>query len=639
MNFRKDYYQILGVTIQSTSGEIKAAYRILAKKYHPDLHPGNPEYEERIKEINEAYGVLSNGDEKFVYDQFKETEKQVASKPRPANQRTYTKTVVVTTIIKTFVKGKIFIKYRGRQDNTATVDVLKETIYNLVITEVRATILAKDIYPEPAKPKEFDAIFSGSKVNLIIPQPVKCKVVDGDKETFYELVIKDLTIPNLTIENSTKDDGDSFGLLQGDFYGYLEEEESHEEQTEVTECFGETGRSEKKTENNVHYYRKEYFNKDCTLYWGNWIPEPVRAQRAAPNQNVHQQGPRAHGGTAGTYRPRAAAKSQPVQSGGCLPEAGNILSILFLLVFLTRAWFLWPFVLVGLLFWLVSARLWSWLFRLVGVLFIFLFIFSLIGFFNPVPVVRKIARDKPEEVKPKRTVVKDTRDTLITYFRSWKDYDGNSYQGKYNVRASAFKQAHQFKNGLDSNSGVENGYDELLYTLKEHDKDKLNGLYQLLDTIRAQHHLTPERFAEAIVSMVQDIPYAAVLPKDCDPGLYADEFIAKYLASVNARCDANEKYGINTPVEFLATQNGDCDTRTLLLYTVLSHYQYDLVLLSSEQYSHSIIGINLPFDGIAYPYQDKKYVVWETTSFVKPGILPNEVSNLDNWRISLKSTP
>jgi hypothetical protein len=161
----------------------------------------------------------------------------------------------------------------------------------------------------------------------------------------------------------------------------------------------------------------------------------------------------------------------------------------------------------------------------------------------------------------------------------------------------------------------------------------------LLDTLKSKNNLSPEKFAEMIVSLIQDIPYAAVLPKACDASLYADPFISKYLASANAKCDGYEKFGINTPVEFLATLNGDCDTRTLLLYTVFAHYDYDVALLSSAYYSHSIIGINLPYEGTAYADQNKRYTLWETTALFKPGILPNEVADLDRWRISLKSKP
>lgn len=67
---KRDYYEVLGVERGADDATIKKAYRQLAKKYHPDMNPGDEEAEKKFKEASEAYAVLSDPDKRRQYDQF-----------------------------------------------------------------------------------------------------------------------------------------------------------------------------------------------------------------------------------------------------------------------------------------------------------------------------------------------------------------------------------------------------------------------------------------------------------------------------------------------------------------------------------------------------------------------------------------
>ncbi len=85
----KDYYRILGVALYATENEIKSAYRKMAKKYHPDAHPGDRECERKFREINEAYGVLGDPGKRKRYDAENNRSKTRDSRPEVNYQNIY----------------------------------------------------------------------------------------------------------------------------------------------------------------------------------------------------------------------------------------------------------------------------------------------------------------------------------------------------------------------------------------------------------------------------------------------------------------------------------------------------------------------------------------------------------------------
>ena len=127
------------------------------------------------------------------------------------------------------------------------------------------------------------------------------------------------------------------------------------------------------------------------------------------------------------------------------------------------------------------------------------------------------------------------------------------------------------------------------------------------------------KFAEFIITSIQSIQYNYIKTKPCN-------------GTEDYPCVGNVRLGIFAPVEFSANLTGDCDSRTVLLFVLLDKFNYDVAILNSDKYLHSVLGISLPARGKYKTYNRKKYYFVETTAKGCPiGYLPKDMSSLRYW--------
>ena len=171
-----------------------------------------------------------------------------------------------------------------------------------------------------------------------------------------------------------------------------------------------------------------------------------------------------------------------------------------------------------------------------------------------------------------------------------------------------------------------------------HDKSKLDFLYSMFNKIQKKENLTRYEFADMITSYVQNIEYSLPWNGDCKED-YNNVEMVKDLVDQGYDCYSYVPFGYYAPVEFIAKFTGDCDTRSTLVYTILKHYEYDVVILGSQYYGHSILGVNLtPLKTYnpSYKIHDrKKYYVWELTAPSALGRLDPSWNDMRHWKVDL----
>jgi len=212
---------------------------------------------------------------------------------------------------------------------------------------------------------------------------------------------------------------------------------------------------------------------------------------------------------------------------------------------------------------------------------------------------------------------------FIVHKLKWEDYQLNQHSGQLIVYEQRFINARDSMANRSQKVSDLTDFGYLCQQIFRQERAQLNSLIYLLDSIQAFRQFDQLGFAELAVSLVQEIPYVLLMSESCP-------------ANSELLCIPDVPFGLYSPLEFMYTLAGDCDTRSLLLFTLLDHYGYAVAILASLPYEHAMLGIDLPISGDYLSDGNHRYYFWETTNKGwQPGDLSPLNNNLNLWEIIL----
>lgn len=527
---------------------------------------------------------------------------------------TYWTSETITLADRTYIKGRFQGKYHAERSEATSshhVEYFQMHIYQAEITIDTIRKNDQGEFPETAGLRDFDGSFA---------QPVNC--YDPTADAWFQLQIYKPKLNDITLSKIVREGSENLGTISGTLYGYITKLRTEERKVarETADPISNIPISNKQewTRTATHEfiyrdgarYRRDYYRHTSGNFrWGEWY-----------------------------------AVAQPV-------SFLSVLQFLFGLFFCGLALFFlislsWAGLLILAFFFL------SFLFRRIrrsgfggaifsgfyGLTLLFFLVCFGIGLYNNFTKSKAVHPLPHTENKRNYTTtdpIKNTNkpDSWIIHHRAWQDINGNAYEGDVRVLTSAYlhaKKGHENLQGLTS-------FANIYRSLATADESRLNGVYALFDSLKKARKPDTLAFANMLVSFVQDIPYCTVTAGECgkqDTNDYAGP--SNEVKNNNYNCIGQIPYGVQSPVEFMANFQGDCDTRTLFLFTLFDHYRYPAAILSSITFRHSLLGLKLPLPGSAKTLGTQRYILWETTSkSFSPGQLSPQVDNMDYWDFTL----
>lgn len=304
----------------------------------------------------------------------------------------------------------------------------------------------------------------------------------------------------------------------------------------------------------------------------------------------------------------------------------------------------WAFALMLLLFsWLLGKSdshqfFFQWRYMLYST-FVLASILGLRHVLDAIPVsIENQKSDISEYIYREKALEEGDSIVFLRQNRQWADNYGNTFKGKFSIREKDyFSSKKEYFNTAQKYK--QRSWGKLYQYLATSDTPRLDLILEELTTIKDTNKLNQFEFAEMVVTFIQDIPYSFVFENDCESPEKYEESIRVVLEKCSDCCIGNIPFGIQNPIGFMGNLKGDCDTRTVIIYAILSHFGYDVAILNSDYYKHSVLGLHIPAKGIYKVQNGKRYYIWETTNkHFTIGTLPKNFDNINHWYIVLTNT-
>jgi hypothetical protein len=222
----------------------------------------------------------------------------------------------------------------------------------------------------------------------------------------------------------------------------------------------------------------------------------------------------------------------------------------------------------------------------------------------------------------------------------WYDFINRFYEARYKTSQAAFDQSVAEQNKLGNSISLNNSgdfYAQFYKGLSTMDREKIKNVAAIFRDSAQRKNLNQFEVSEMVVTFIQEIPYFLIHDGSCQQAVEnGNDFMQSYHLQ-RKPCLPNIKGGVQSPYEFLHNLKGDCDTRSLLGFAILTELKIPSSVWISDVYGHSILGVGLPVGHGIYKTIEgiKHYGVELTAKGYRLGMVAPENARALNWDIAI----